>query len=360
MGKRKDKGAAGIPTGAGIEFNPIPRVAKRKEPEQRYNMGIHAVNQFFAKPKNRTLFSEEKVEEFVKATGYDLLNKPEGYGVFLNVSQGRVLDGILKAFSETKYKGQRTVSKVESLKESYSKGKEKLSKVYANIQSIPVIRLSQAEIIKAAGYDTTNQKHKKDAVEGLTHLATAQYCFYWERLVKDERGNPLKNKNGDYRKEEVMEVGTLFRVSEIREGERVYYEIHPSAVMLDQVNSDYGGPHFLPIPYDWRRDIKRVTGKTSKYTEQFLLWLRQQAEELRRKKKPLEIRYTWEEIAEILKMPETLRKRNRKRAEGLITNAYDAAIKLNYLTKVDRGVADTLHLNKEFYPKPQEEIPEEK
>jgi hypothetical protein len=362
-------GLPGLDTGQG--FTALPKERGAKENERPFAIGIHAANQFYGDSNQLTLFSEQKVESFTEATGLQLNNKPDSYGAALNMNQKRVFEGLLKAFSDTNYRGEAKVAKGDSLKGVYSKGKDELSKIYSNIDTIPVVRLTQADIVKLSGYDMNNQKHKKDTVEAITHLATTQFCFFWVRLAKDENGKPLKDKKGDYKKEEVMEVGTLLRIKTIRneDGNLQYYEIHPSSVVLDQVNSDYGGNYFLLVPKNWREEVKKLVGKkASSYTYEFLFWLRLQYEQIRRynsnpghkKKKPFLLKKTWEEIAQALKMPETLYKRNRKTAMSKIEDAYQTAIALGYLNKVESGeVTDTLYLNEDFYPKPgdfQEDI----
>lgn len=359
----------GLDTGQG--FTALPSEKKPKEEVKPFAIGIHAAKQFFGDAKQLSLFSDEKVETFIDATGLQLLNKPDSFGLALNMNQKRVFEGILKAFSETNYKGDSQVTRGSSLKGVYSKRSTELERVYQNIENIPVVRLTQADIVKLSGYDMNNQKHKKDTVEAITHLATTQFCFYWVRLAKDENGKPLKDKKGLYKKEEVMEVGTLLRIKTIRneDGNLQYYEIHPSSVVLDQVNSDYGGNYFLLVPKNWREEVKKLVGKkASSYTYEFLFWLRLQYEQIRRynsnpghkKKKPFLLKKTWEEIAQALKMPETLYKRNRKTAMSKIEDAYQTAIALGYLNEVKSGeVTDTLYLNEDFYPKPgdfQEDI----
>ena len=161
-----------------------------------------------------------------------------------------------------------------------------------------------------------------------------------------------------------MEVGSLFRIKTVRaeEGELQYYEIHPSAPLLDQVNN-----HFLLVPNNWRDEVKRITGKrASSYTYKFLLWLRREYERIRmynngggknRKPKPFRVSKSWEDVAIALKMPETMYKANRKRAFKIIQEAYSIAIKLDYLVKVENnGATDVLYLNESYYPKPGELI----
>lgn len=339
----------------------IPAPAPAPPGGKKYNqMAIHLVSQFYGDNKQLSLFSSDKVDLLIKGTGIPITNRPESYGVVLNQSQKRVFEGILRAFSNTNYKGVEEIDKQTYSQDIYPVGK--LGGAYNNIDKIPVVRLTQAEIIELSGYDLKSQRQgdKQDVVEAITFLATQQFCFYWLR-TKKVNNKIAKDKNGSYLKEEVMEVGTLFRIKYVRNqtGELQYYEIHPSAPLLDQVNN-----YFLLVPNNWREEVKQITGKrASSYTYEFLLWLRLQYEQIRRynqnnKKrvaKEFFIIKTWEEVAIALKMPPTMYKANRKRASKIIQEAYSVAITLGYLLKVDNnGSTDTLFLNEGYYPKPGE------
>jgi hypothetical protein len=331
-----------------------PRKKERNEGTEKHTqIAIHTLTQLYGDNIQLSLFSDEKIDAFSKATGLSISNRPESYGVVLNQAQRKVLEGILKAFSDTNYKGDEEIDK-NTYKNIYPI--DKIAGAYSNVDKIPVVRLTQAEIIKLSGHDRT-QGDKVDVVEAITFLATKQFCFYWVRL-KTESGKPVKDKSGDYVKEEVMEVGSLFRIKTVRaeNGELQYYEIHPSAPLLDQVNN-----YFLLVPNDWRDEVKQLTGKrASSYTYELLLWLRLQYEQIRRynsvknrKEKPFKISKTWEEVAIALKMPETMYKANRKRASKIIQEAYSVAIKLGYLLRVENtGATDMLYLNEGYYPKP--------
>ena len=331
-------------------------------------IAIHVVSQFYGDNKVLSLFTDEKIDLFTDATGLNLTNnRPTNYGVVLNQAQKRVFEGILKAFTDTNYKGDEQKDKKTALGEVYSDTKtsgETLSKgdkaPYKNIETIPVVRLTQAQIIDLSGYEQ-RQGDKQDVIEALSFLATNQFCFYWIRS-KTEQGKLVKDRNGDWIKEEVMEVGTLLRIKTIRDqtGLLQYYEIHPSAPVLDQVSN-----YFLLVPNNWREEVKLLTGKrASSYTYEFLLWLRLQYERIRmynkyggkfRKSKPFKISKSWEDVAIALKMPETVYKANRKRAFKIIQEAYSVAIKLGYLVKVENnGATDVLYLNESYYPKPGE------
>ena len=341
---------------------------KKAESKKLTQIAMHGVSQFFGDNKQLSLFSDERIDAFSRATGLTLNNKPTNYGVVLNQAQERVLYGILKAFSDTNYKGDELKDKGKALGDVYSfnqTSRETLvineNAPYKNIDAIPVVKLTQAEIIELSGHDRT-QGDKQDVIEALTFLATKQFCFYWLR-TKNEKGKIVKEKNGDYLKEEVMEVGTVLRVKYVKEegtDKLNYYEISPSAPLLDQVNN-----HFLLVPNNWREEVKQITGnRASSYTYKLLLWLRREYERIRkynknggksRKPKPFKVSISWEEMSIALKMPESMYKANRKRAIKIIQEAYSVAQELGYLVKIENnGATDILYLNESYYPKPGE------
>lgn len=357
--------------GEGSVFTPLPKQEAGAEVEKKHTkIAIHTVSQFYGDNKEPSLFSDEKIDDFIGDTGLNLTNRPDNYGVVLNQAQRRVFEGVLKAFTYTNYKGDEQKDKTTALGEVYSDTETSAKTLtkgenspYKNIDTIPVVKLTQAQIIDLSGYNLKAQKQsdKQHVTEALSFLATNQFCFYWVRL-KTENGKPVKDKKGDYAKEEVMEVGTLLRIKTVRDqtGRLQYYEIHPSAPLLDQVEN-----YFLLVPNNWREEVKQLTGKrASSYTYNFLLWLRLQYEQIRRynkgggknrKPKPFKVSKSWEDVAIALKMPETMYKANRKRASKIIQEAYSVAIKLDYLVKVENnGATDILYLNEEYYPKPGE------
>lgn len=356
--------------GGGSGFNPLPKQEKGVEVEKHTKIAIHTVSQFYGDNKQLSLFSDEKIDAFKDATGLNLTNRPTNYGVVLNQAQRKVFEGILKAFTDTNYKGDEQKDKATALIEVYSDTETSAKTLvkgenapYRNIDTIPVVKLTQAQIIELSGYDLKSQRQgdKQDVIEALSFLSTNQFCFYWIRL-KTENGKPVKDKSGDYVKEEVMEVGTLLRIKTVRDGTGLlqYYEIHPSAPLLDQVNN-----YFLLVPNNWRDEVKQLTGKrASSYTYELLLWLRLQYEQIRRynkgggknrKPKPFMISKSWEDVAIALKMPESVYKGKRKRAIKIIQEAYSVAIKLGYLVRVENnGATDILYLNESYYPKPGE------
>ena len=354
--------------GGGSLFSPLPKIERREVERKHTKIAIHTVTQFYGDNKQFSLFTDEKIDAFTDATGLNLTNRPTNYGVVLNQAQRKVFEGILKAFTDTNYKGDEQKDKATAFREVYSDTETSAKTLvkgenapYKNIETIPVIKLTQAEVINLSGYDLSKQRQgdKQDVIEALSFLATNQFCFYWIRL-KTEKGEPVKDKSGDNVMEEVMEVGTLLRIKTVRDhtGLLQYYEIQPSAPLIDQVNN-----YFLLVPNNWRDEVKQLTGKrASSYTYKLLLWLRLQYEQIRRynkgggtnrKPKPFKIGKSWEDVAIALKMPDTMYKANRKRASKIIQEAYSVAIELGYLVKVENnGATDILYLNESYYPKP--------
>ena len=351
-----------------------PGRPKKKRPEGEFNMGMHTVKQFYNNLSILTLFSEagsfdKKIDDYINNTGIRIKDKKPGLPG-LNITEALVLQGILTEFSNTKYMGTRQVTKEAEFKErgiiKNNDSVKIMETTYRNINQIPVLELTQADVIRLSGYEST-MGEKQDVIKALESLGETQYVFFWKRLAKDEKGIPLMDKNGDYKKELVMEVGTYFRIKHIFQDNTnilKHYEISPSAVILDQVNDTYGGTYYLTIPKKWDEEIKKLTGRrATPYTYNFLLWLRMKYEEIRRHnshprtkiKKPFVIKYRWEDIAIILNMPESMYKLNRKRAREIIEKAYTIATRLGYLLRVENDVAvDVLYLNEEFFPQGRE------
>lgn len=348
----------------------LPKPVEVETGKKLTQIAMHGVSQFFGDNKQLSLFSQDRIEAFSRATGLSLTNKPTNYGVVLNQAQERVFFGILKAFSDSKYKGDELKEKSKALKSVYSSDQTaretliiKDNAPYKNIDAIPIVKLTQAQIIELSGYDLKSQRQgdKQDVIEAINFLSSQIFCFYWLR-TKTDKGKIVKDKNGDYLKEEVMEPGTLFRVQYVKEegtDKLDYYEISPSAPLLDQVNN-----HFLLIPNNWRDEVKQITGnRASSYTYRLLLWLRREYERIRRhnknggksrKPKPFKVSISWEEMAIALKMPESIYRANRKRAIKIIQEAYSVAKELGYLVDVENnGAIDILYLS-ENYPKPGE------
>jgi hypothetical protein len=342
----------------------------------------HGVKQLFkdSEKAQLNLFTPEQIEETVKelasSIGTTLQNTIYTPGVSLTSSELKVWQGIYTAFKRTNYEGdkQKDIHKGGGGQDGISVKEihRQRDTVYKNISFLPVIVLTQSELLEVSGFNRTHGD-KVDCLEALRSLSEKQYFFKWNRLAKDEKGIPQREKSGQYKMEPISTVETFFKVYTVEdeEGKVKYYEISPSAVLLDQFRPQYGGEFFLIVPKDWMEDIKRLGLKKNKYAPIFLLFLRDQFETIRSnnrkklsqgaKQRTYSFSKTWEEIAETLKMPESLYKKNRKKAKDLITACQKIALELNHLKKIDfagvdsSSTADIYYLNEEFFPQPGEE-----
>src|ERR1700733_5571518 len=271
------------------------------EHENTFNatqIGLHSVKNLLGHEEQLTLFSEHKTTAFAEEYGITIDREMSKYGIDLTDIQQRIVEGILHGFTRTKYEGNVAPDdKHEHGKEKYPSGK--LPPSYKYVQKLPRLRATQAEILNWAGVNRKSAGDVQEALGALKHLGIYQYCFYYTRLSFNENGEPQKDKHGDWIKEEVMGVDTLFTITEVRD-ERTkilkFYEIIPSSLFMDQRES-----YFMLIPYNWREEVRKIVGqrKASSYTFRFLLFLRYQFELKRRspkEKKPYVIKWSSEEI----------------------------------------------------------------
>ena len=248
-------------------------------------------------------------------------------------------------------------------------------KAYRNIPNIPTIRLTLAEVVRLAGYDHSRQGDKEKVVEAIAHLRSRLYLFYWNAkafTIKNGVAIPERDSRGVHKSEEREDLSPLFRIVYVRDEETKelkYFEISPSAVVLDQVNPLYGGNYFLMVPADLHTEIRTAVGKgkrSSSYTYAFIMYLLTEYERIRSHAKKgtvpeHRIVKDWEHIAQRIKMKESVWKRKRATAIANLEQVYQVAQELGYLRSYSRenGV-DTLELEPSKYYRPEKALPEGK
>lgn len=323
---------------------------KNKQDQKPTQIGLHSVSNFLGRKKNREMF-ETQHEKFCKEYGIKIRDNIQRFGIDITDIQMRVVEGILQGFSQTDYKGNiAPKDKIQLAKERFS---GKVPDTYKYIDEIPRIRVSQTEVLKWAGIKKNSIAGKERALKALQDLGVHQYCFYYDRLAKDSRGEPVRDRKGYWKKESVVAVDSLFMVKEIRDEKTdafQYYEIEPSSIFLDQRES-----YFLLIPYNWREEVRSIVGKkkASSYTFRFLLFLRYQYEMKRRSPNctsPYQVKWSSEEVAIAINMPESVYRRKKDRMNKILEDAYSVAKTLGYLSDYDRkSDLDILTLNDEKY-----------
>jgi hypothetical protein len=320
-------------------------------------INIHSLRQNYGDQKDVPDFDKKKIERWEKKYGTPVTNEIDRYGIDLTDLQHKITEGILMGLTQTRYQGNVEPKTSEEIALEFPTT-NKPPKIYDNIELIPKIRVQQRELARLCGVDEENRSEYAAFLNAFTYLYTTQFCFFYSRLAYDTKGRPIKDERGDWKKHDVEAIDTLFKVKILSDlGVVQYYEIEPSPLFLDQHES-----YFVLVPHGWREEVKAIVGakRASSYTMKFLLYLRLQFEERRRKnasnskrKIPYELRTSWVEIARTLKMPESVYKGQKGRATKIIEQAYQVAISTGYLKAVKHTAGvDVLVLNPDKYPTP--------
>lgn len=348
-----------------------------------YRAGRHLIDQLIPnpEPKQLDLFADNIIEEIkrnstslalsdilidekdtdsVKGQQIDIIKMRQVMPVF-TVVQGKVFHAILKAFDATNYEGNRMI---EKMKISNDPQNIRTSVAYRDIERIPIIEITQSKLLELAGMSRSHGD-KKDMIEALKFFQDKKYIFYWKRLRRDKKGNPIIDDGKKYIYDYRVKEEPLIQITHVfsPDGKLRHYEITPSAVMIDQINQ-----HYINIPENLTNLTKTINGKReTRYPSNFLLYLvnayqvikshNDKQGKLRKNKstralRPYEISQTWQDIAFSLQMPESMFKANKARALKILDDVYKIAIQEGYLTKVDTtGVSHKLYLNADFYSK---------
>lgn len=313
-------------------------------------IGIHAFRSLLGSLNQPDMFSNHHVK-FGHEYGVEVDRNIDKIGMDLTDIQSRVMEGILRGFSETNYRGNIAPQKKEEIAQKYT---GKLPATYKYIRELPRLRATQKQILEWSGLSTGSAGDKQRATEALNFLGREQFYLMYKRLAYDEAGSPERDKKGNFKKEDVEVVDTLFDVKIIREesdkkapeesprGDVKYYDITPSTVFLDQIET-----YFILMPYNWRDEIEALyPGKYSAYIPRFIYFLRLQYEFKRRaarEEKPFQLKWSSEEIARYLRMPRTVYQRNKAKMHSILEEAYSVAKKLGYLQSYERtGAQDIL------------------
>ena len=304
-----------------------------------------------------------EVEDYIEQAGLQVSPQDkerllEGWGADLTVIQHSVLLAVLERMSEKNYQGDGKEPRKEVLTRAGVNPPGGalpaiMEKALRNVKSFPVVRLYLHEVVELAGMDKEAQRDKMEVKQALEYLGSARYAFYWERLAWNEhkgKKRPVLDADGRYVKEGVRAVGSVLYVKQVvdpQTGQLDYYEIAPSEAFLDQVTEGYGSPggYFLMMPTGLLDKVRKAVGPGRRVTPHyytFLYWLLAKYEDRRSKPRKgegpnLQVREHYEKIAQLIRMPETIWRRNRKKAVERLDSIYQAAKDLGYLKSYSMG-----------------------
>lgn len=369
------------------QLKQLKRKRKNIQEGKYVKMGVHLVNSGFKQTKSHQLDiftqggNEEEVRERInnllpfkpEADGFDA---PTSIGYKLTEVEHQVLEAVLQEFTRTNWEGHELMPRGEYMR----KHREEINNrelAYQYLDYIPSIKMRPADLLRLAGKDAT-WSHKINVKNALEKLRTTMWYFFYPRaefkdgkMLMDKSGNPVKRYHEEVAP--LMRVATVYKEVNVSGEDKMvvdYYQIWPSAAMVDQVTKRYGGNHFLLIPVAWREEfIKKTDRKPSLYTQRFAMWCRNEYEKIRRHNskhskrggdtvKPRAYRkeVLLHELATQLYMPDSIVKEKRQRARELMEDTFTHVTQVGYLTHWEHtGTHTILYFNEAYYPAPGDE-----
>lgn len=326
----------------------------KKETEKLTRVSMHSIKNILGDRQQISFFSD-KIQHLEQDNEANIPDGIDRFGIKLNDIQFRVLEALLKGFSDSNYEGNLTPKTPQEVAEERFSGKVPIG--YKYISKIPRIRIKQSKICELAGA-AKDMFAKIEVLKALDFLGSKQFCCYYRRLAFDNKGVPRKDSKGNWEKEEVITVDTLFSIKKIfsKKATLDYYEIQPSSIFLDQVEG-----FFILFPPMWQSQAKKLIGKSksSIYTYRFFIFLRYQFEIKRRSgqvnsKGVVSLKWTPNEIAEAIRIPPSVYIRKKKQRDQILEESYKEGKKQGYLENYIRHEhVDELVFNPKNYPDPE-------
>lgn len=295
------------------------------------------------------LFSSSYIDDLRKSLEPIISARVGRFGIDINDTECRVLEAILKGFTETSFEGNyKSISKQELRAQINTE----IDLESTRLEKFPRLRFTQKKLMDDLGISRKHPGAISRAVSALDSLSSKMFTFFYARKALDEKGDDILNKDGSVLYEHVIAQGTLLtllRVKDESETRLKNYEVVLNPLFIDEREENC-----LIIPSDWRKEVSSVVGnkKTSSYVFKFLIFLRYMHEFFAKQSvnPPFVLELTMEEMAVTLKFSETSIKRQKKRTEKVLENCYSVAKSLGYLE--DYSIGEYMHrlvLNEQKY-----------
>lgn len=325
-------------------------------------------------------------------------NIPDRIGFNLtNQAERDVLFGVLKLMTDSDYKGnyQSPSSEVLTRKDDPNPKPVKaieadlngfqlvatethIGGAYENIPSTPVLRITQADLIRAVGYDPNIGSDRDRVAQAVYNLANKQSFLMWTRFARDKKGK-VEKRNGRNKYEVVSTFSPVLNVNFVNEkdengiGAFKYYEISLAPVFLDEISREYGSVrdgYFLLIPEDANREIEEVHRKLFPYRvrisptiQALCYWLRLKVQDIQNKERnpftktktspnPL-LRVSYSDLCRQLNIAESSFRRNPSRIRQVVEDGLVVAQTIGYITEFSSDDVSGEYLfvvNLDYYP----------
>ena len=319
-----------------------------------------------------------------------------------NQAERDVLFAVLKLMTDSDYKGTFQVPSTQVLNKEHNKDprpveaetkgyqvvgtKTQIGGAYQNIPSTPVVRIGQAELLRAAGLDPDVRSDKERGAQAVVSLATKQNFLMWTRFARDKKGK-IEKRNGRTRFEIVSTFSPVLNVNFVsepnQEGKPVlkYYEISLAPVFLDEISREYGSKgdgYFLLIPQEANREIEKAHRdlfpyrvRVSPTIQALCYWLRLRVVDIQSKERnPFTKKKTdsllivgYSDLCRQLNIAESSFRRNPSRIRQVVEDGLRVAQKIGYITEFssDDSLGEyRLVINFDYYPNRfRQETPQE-
>ena len=325
-------------------------------------------------------------------------NIPDRIGFNLtNQAERDVLFGVLKLMTESDYKGdyQSPSSEVLNRKDDPNPKPVKaveadlngfqlvatethIGGAYENIPSTPVIRITQADLIRAVGYDPNLGSDRDRVAQAVVNLASKQSFLMWTRFARDKKGRvETNNKRTKFEVVSTFSPVLNFKfVNEVDEkgvGSLKYYEISLAPVFLDEISREYGSVndgYFLLIPEEANREIQETHRKLFPYRvrvsptiQALCYWLRLKVQDIQNRERnpfsrtktspnPL-LRVSYSDLCRQLNIAESSFRRNPSRIRQVVEDGLLVAQTIGYITEFSSDDVSGEYLfvvNLDYYP----------
>lgn len=331
-----------------------------------------------------------------RSMGYqdtDIDDVPDRIGFNLtNQAERDVLFGVLSLMTKTDYNGtykvpsnqipssddrQRPEKAVEADSHGYQliATQTRIGGAYANIPSIPVLRITQGELIQSLGYDPTSFSDRERVAQAVVKLAKKQYFLMWTRFSRDKNGK-VERRNGRTKFEIVCTFSPVLNVKFVNDYDRngnislKYYEISLAPAFLDEISREYGSEgdgYFLLIPQDCNQEIEEAHRKLfphrriSPTIQSLCYWLRLRVVEIqsrdrnpftKTKSSPVLI-VKYEDLCSQLNISEESFRTQKSRVRKVVQDGLLVAQEIGYITEFssdDETGEIRLLLNFDYYP----------
>ncbi|MBT4936329.1 hypothetical protein HON22_00255 [Candidatus Peregrinibacteria bacterium] len=266
------------------------------------------------KEQNYTILSMHSVGNLL---GEQKIKNIAQTGKTLTTTENDILIALAKGFTETNYKGNEEPVPTN---------------VNPHVKTLPKLRITRDELLKLMNVSRDNHFGIDQTMNALESLAQETLDFEYKRLCHDKHGLPIKTPKGTWKMETVKTKEPLLTVSWVYNEEKTrlrHIEITPATIFVDQIDS-----YYLSIPDQLIEKLRKLTGyKRVPVAIKYMFIFISQRLEFQRRNPKRSYTHTigWQELAQIVRIPELSIKRKKGRVLDSLNKALETSQSLGLL-----------------------------